>query len=411
MFIYKPEPLDPRLVRKAERRFEWLISFLICRFRFVHQILGMMTKTPVGGMGTMGVRVLDGARFNLIYDPAFVEGLTDEEATFIFYHEILHLALHHCTSRKFDNQDIGNMATDAAVNELIPVIPGSCERPRDKSGKITGVFVDELAKKPMFKGIEFKQSSEWYYDFFIRVLPKVYVDGGSDKGKGDKNGQKDPTGNPRMDSHDGWKEDEIADEKVRAKIQEIDKQDQWGTVSQSDREMITAAQTRKVNWRNFIRRFYGNMVWHDRETTRKRPNRRTGIIHPGYKKIHVDRHLVAVDTSGSVDSGLLGDFLATINSMIDFIPIDMMQFDWDKTEDPRPWDRSRKNFEFKGRGGTNFEPVMKIIEERKYRSVLILTDGQASAPSKPKARVLWVLPMGCNPPVDWGQRIHLQKYV
>jgi hypothetical protein len=37
--------------------------------------------------------------------------------------------------------------------------------------------------------------------------------------------------------------------------------------------------------------------------------------------------------------------------------------------------------------------------ERRYRSLLILTDGCAAAPTKPPAtRVVWVLPEGCEPP-------------
>lgn len=411
MFVLKIPPLDQALVRKALKRFEWLISFLICRFRFVHQILGMMTKTANNIVPTMGVRVLSGARFDMVYNPAFVETLSDEEATFVLYHEVLHLVLHHCTTRRFDNHEVWNLATDAAVNELIPVIPGSCERPKTKKGDLCGVFVDELRKETIFKDIKNKQTSEWYYDFFMKHLPPQSKDGGRG-GKGKNQGKgKDALGKPQMDDHGGWKENEIADEKVRAKVDEIAKSDLWGTVSAADKEMIMAAQSRKINWRNFLRRFHGNQVWNERETTRKRPNRRTGFAHPGFKKIHVDRHLVATDTSGSIDSGLLAEFLSVINGATDFIPIDMMQFDWDKTSDPRPFDRKLAKFEFSGRGGTNFQPVIDIVNERRYKSVIILTDGEAAPPSRPKnAKVLWVLPMGHNPPVDWGQRIHMKKH-
>jgi len=326
----------------------------------------------------------------------------------------LHLALHHCTTRKFDDPELGNVAQDLAVNELIPEIKGSCERPVDKKGEVVGQFVDEYRKikvdgKEIFKDIKNKQSSEWYYDFLKKNLPPPPKGEGEGKGKGKKGNNKDPFGKDRLDDHDGWKENEIADEKVRAKINEIDKNDMWGTVSAGDKELIMASQIRRINWSSFIRRFLGNMVWKERETTRKRPNRRTGFIHPGYKKVHVDRHLVAIDTSGSIDSGLLSRFLSAINSMSDYVPIDMMQFDWDKTSEPRPWEKKRKEFEFSGRGGTNFQPVIDTVEEKHYKSVIILTDGEASQPTRPKARVLWVLPMGHNPPVDWGQRVHMEK--
>ena len=414
MFAINKPKLDQSLVSKALKRFEWLISFLICRFGFVHQILGMMTKHASADIPTMGVRVSSGARFELYYNPAFMETLSDEEATFIMYHEVLHLALHHCTSRRFDNLTLGNIACDLAVNELIPVIKGSCERPVDEKGKEIGMFVDTLRNtehkgKKIYKDIKNKQSAEWYYDFLMKHAPKENKGSGSGDGSGDGK-EKDKGSGKEMDDHGGWSENEVADEKVRAKVSEISKKDMWGTVSAGDKELIMAAQTKKINWSNLLKRFIGNMVWKERETTRKRPNRRTGWVHPGYKKIHVDRHLVAVDTSGSVDSNLLSRFLTTINNMSEFAPIDLVQFDWAKTDGPHPWDKRRNKFEFSGRGGTNFQPVMDIVKERKYKSVVILTDGEASAPTKPHARVVWVLPKGCEPPVEWGQRIYMETH-
>jgi predicted metal-dependent peptidase len=193
-------------------------------------------------------------------------------------------------------------------------------------------------------------------------------------------------------------------------IKTIDLQDQWGDVPATCKERILSAQIKKINWRNVLRRFLGNLIWNEKESTRKRPNRRTGFLHPGTKKTCQDKHLVAIDTSGSTQE-YLPQFLGVINQMVDYLPIDIMQFDCEKTEDPKPFDRRKKNYEFTGFGGTNFEPVMQIVKERKYKSVVIVTDGEAPTPSKPKAKVVWVLPQGKNPPVDWGTRIHMSHHV
>lgn len=389
---------DPRDIDKANRRMEWAISFMIVRYHFVYQILAMMSKQCMPGMGTMGVRVCGGGSFELIFDPVFVLKLSDEALTFVMYHEILHLALHHCTHRRFDNLQIGNIATDLAVNQLVPVVPGSCEPPKDEKGELMGCFVESLKKQPEFKDIKDKQTSEWYYDYLCKKQKEM-------QGKG-----KSLEGGDGMDNHDGWKEDEVADEKVRAKIDEIAKNNLWGDVGGAEKELILAAQTQRVNWRNILRQFYGNQVWPEREGTRKRPNRRTGYLHPGNRKIQLDRHLVAVDTSGSIESDLLAQFLATINQMTDFVPIDIMQCDCGVTELPRPFDRRKKEFYFKGRGGTDFEPIMKVVTEHRYKSVVILTDGEANACSKPNAKVVWVLPEDHNPPVDWGLRVHMNRH-
>lgn len=392
--------LNPDEIRQAEKRFEWLLSFLICRFKFVHHVLGIMHKRPIAGMGTMGVSVTPQGKFELVYDPAFVHTMSDSELTYVFYHEILHLVLHHCTTRKFDNHDLGNIADDLAVNELIP-ISDACQIPKDKNGKITGMHVSEFKKEKIYSDIEPKQTAEWYYDYLMKKAPPK--DGGSG-GKG--------KGKASFDDHDGWKENEVADERVRAKVREIDINDLWGDISQAEREMILAAQVKRINWRNKIRVWFGNLAWKFRQSTRKKPNRRTGYMHPGSKKLFMDRWLVAADTSGSVDAKLLSQWLGVVNQLADEMPIDFMQFDCEKTEDPKPYDHRQLKLEFKGRGGTNFQPVIDIVEKQRYKGVMILTDGEAAAPTRPRSsKVLWVLPEGHNPPVDWGDRIHLQKHV
>jgi predicted metal-dependent peptidase len=392
--------VDERDIATAKKRMEWAMGFMVVRYHFVYQILGILNKAFSLATETMGVWVGNGGNFELRYNPLFVNGLTDAGLTYVFYHEVLHLALHHCTHRNFDNHEIANIAHDLAANELIPITPGSCEPPRNEDGSLCGTFVSEFKKQKEFSDILEKQTSEWYYDYLMKKAK-----GG---GKGGKKAGGKQSG--KIDDHGGWKESEIADEKVRAKIDEIAKGNLWGDVGGAEKELILAAQQRKINWRNILRQFYGTHMSPDRESTRKRPNRRTGYIHPGSRRLMLDRHLVAVDTSGSIGSDLLAEFLATINQMTDYVPIDLMQCDCGVTDTPRPFDRRKCQFEFKGRGGTSFDPIMEVANERRYKSVVILTDGAASECLKPNAQVVWVLPAGNEPPVPWGKRIYMTRH-
>jgi predicted metal-dependent peptidase len=428
--LIKPKPLDVKDLIKSEKRFEWLITFLIVNFKFVHQILGAMKKIPRNGFGTMGVCIKSGGKFELTYDPAFLEALTDSEATFVLYHEVLHLALHHCTRRQFDDHKLSNIATDLAVNELIPDSQDSCSRPRMKNekgeNKVCGCFVDDIKKMKQFADILPKQTSEWYYDYLKKKQQEQGGGGGQgqpQKGQGQGQpqsgqGQNQPGEGDGdfdielLDTHGGWKEDEIADERAKDMVEKIRQSNSWGPMPADIQEIIMAAQVRKINWRNLIRRFFGNMITTDRECTRKRPNRRTGLVHPGFKKIRQDKHLVAIDTSGSVDSDLLSQFLGVINQMTNYLAIDVTQFDAAIHCQPKAFDRKKKDYGITGRGGTDFQPVFDLAKERRYRSVILLTDGCAPAPIKPNhMRALWVLPKGCNPPVDWGLRVHLERHV
>jgi predicted metal-dependent peptidase len=295
---------------------------------------------------------------------------------------------------------LGNIAADLAVNELVPITPGSCEPEIGKDGKRTWYFVDDLRKIPKFKDIKNMQSAEWYYNF---LMERTQAGNGGQSGIPGKAG----------DDHAGWNPDDtIANERVKAHVDYIDKNDLWGDVSASDQEVIKAAQTRPINWQAILKMLIGAFAWHERESTRKRINRRTGFIHPGYRKLKVDRVLVVVDTSGSTFMyNLLGRFLSLINSMTDTCPIDLMQCDCRITEEPQPFEQYQNEFTFKGNGGTSFDPIIKLVDERGYRMVVILTDGQASVCPEPQsARVVWVTPQGMKPPVDWGIRVEMESY-
>jgi len=385
---------------KAQERFEWLVNFLTIRFSFVNRILGLASKRMTRDVETMGVRVLGGHRFELVYNPDFLMSLEDSEATYVLFHEAMHIALHHCTSRS-----LGNIPCDLAVNELIPEVQDRCEPPKS-NGKLFGTYVATF--KDLYPTIEEKQSAEWY-ERFLREQAVPGKEGSPQSGQ--SGGQPDRDGQP-IDDHSGWKEDEIAEEVIRAKIREIDLNGQWGSVSEGLKEIILAAQVRRINWRNIIRRFAGNLIWKNREPTRKRPNRRTGILHPGSKRGTADRLLVAIDDSMSISGHLQSSFLGVINGMLDYMPIDVVMFDADITDGPRPFDRHHNSYTFTGRGGTSFGPVISLVDKRRYRGVIILTDGEADSCSPPKnAHVLWVLPEGKRPPVEWGKRVHLDPNI
>lgn len=389
------------LLSNGRERLDWIVGFMCLNYQFIYRVLGDMTRTPTPGFGkepgeatgTMGVAVQSGA-VQLKYDPAFAMGLRDPELVYVLYHEVMHVVLHHCTARDFDDREIGNIAHDLAVNEIIPVVERHCEPPRDKDGKLLGCYVNEFKKNKAFVDMENNQTAEYYYEYLMKRKQAL---------------QKDIK---RFDCHEEHAEDEIAAERIRALVNEIHSRNLWGDLSNGVQEIILAAQTRKINWRKEIRQIYGNISWPEKYATRKRPNRRTGLIHPGYRRIQVDRHLVVADTSGSIDSGLLAQWLSIVNQISEQMPVDFMQVDCEKQTEPRPFDRRVKELAFLGRGGTDFEPIIQTVNERGYRSVMILTDGEAAAVKAPEhAQVVWVLPKGHNPPVDWGKRIHMDKYV
>jgi predicted metal-dependent peptidase len=381
---------------KCNKRFEWLTDFIMLRYHFAHYVLNSMTRLHSYTIDTMGVRVTEDGRMELHYNPLWSGALEETELVYVFIHEMMHVILHHCTSRKFDDTELSNVAHDLEINELIPDVKSSCTRPRDENGKLVGCFVSEMKKQKDFSDIEERQTAEWYYNYLR---------------KKQKEGKTGSLGT-RIDDHSGHRVNELTSERIRTMVKKIESSKMWGELPQLNVEIILQAQVRKINVWNKIRFLVGNSVAKEKHSTWLRPNRRLGDIASGFKKSYVDRCLVVVDTSGSTwGEGLLGMFLNVLNQLHDDgIPIDFMQVDCQTTQEPKPYDRRRIKLEFKGGGGTSYDPIMAMVEKRRYRIVMILTDGDAPAPKKPRnAKVLWILPAGCNPPVDWGVKIHLQR--
>jgi predicted metal-dependent peptidase len=384
-----------------EDRWKWIITFMVLEDMFVHEVLMMMEKHADKAVGTMGVKVVD-AKLSLIYNPEWINQLTDPELRFVVTHEVYHVVLHHCTVRlPADPKDrkLYNIAADMAINCLIPTDTNRCipvHKDGEQKGKPMGVLPD---KEPY--NFPTKLSMEQYV---LLIREKWQKEGEPEDGDGDGGG---------MDEHGGWSDAdaEVVKQEIRNKIEQISKRSNgWGNIPGEVQALILAAQKSSVRWWKYLRHHLGNLVTSRVEATFKKPNRRFGYPYCGTKRLHTDRKLVAFDTSGSVCDTDLSSFLAEVNKLAEIQPVDIVMFDHSIQGKIMPFDRKRVSLDFKGRGGTAFTPVFELAEQRRYQSLIVLTDGQAEAPPKPHhvKDVIWVLTgPGEKPPVDWGQRVYI----
>jgi predicted metal-dependent peptidase len=128
--------------------------------------------------------------------------------------------------------------------------------------------------------------------------------------------------------------------------------------------------------------------------TIKRISKRYGT-RPGIKVQRLQRLLVALDTSGSIDQKMLEEFFAEVHGAWKVgATVVIVECDADVQ---RSYDyRGRPPKGVKGGGGTEFEPVFKWMrEQRPFDGVLYLTDGYGPAPSsRPNCKLLWVIAEG-----------------
>ena len=70
----------------------------------------------------------------LLYNPKFVNGLSDKERTFLFAHEVCHIAFEHIFRSEGKDIRLWNIATDSVINALLkqdglPIIEGGVDIP------------------------------------------------------------------------------------------------------------------------------------------------------------------------------------------------------------------------------------------------------------------------------------------
>lgn len=190
-----------------------------------------------------------------------------------------------------------------------------------------------------------------------------------------------------------WREDAVR----RTQINDlIDRTTDWGSIPGDIVEKIKASTKAHINNSYIMQGFRSSIISSDRQLTRMRPNRRTGFLQMGNTRQFDTSLLVAVDVSGSVTESQIADFYSTINRIFRFgiAKIDCVQFDCELGE-VKPLLHAANVIEVKGRGGTSYQPVFDYVGQtkNKYDGLMILTDGQAPAPSLPDnfhTRVLWV---------------------
>ena len=216
---------------------------------------------------------------------------------------------------------------------------------------------------------------------------------GEDSGENDKMGGK----SKGTDYTSLWEEDQF---QARLITDLVQSSTQWGSLPGDMVELIKKAAEGKIDYRGALRTFRSSILSQKRRLTRMRPSRRFGFEQMGSHYDFTTRLLIAIDTSGSVDSDILGRYFRIITTFFKYgiQEIDVLMFDHEVQGMPIKLDEAKKNkqeFKVKGRGGTDFQaPVDYVKENPNYDGLIIITDGYAPTPEVPpflRTKLLWVI--------------------
>ena len=368
----------------------------------------------VGPIPTACVRVNpDTARFELLYNTEFMEGLSDAHRLGVLKHEFYHLLFEHVTGRMPEevkgnfaaNGKLWNYATDLAINShLQGELPDNCLMPG----------VGHFEELPVGK------SAEWYYAE-LKKNAKEKEEGeesgeggtgegegegqgsaGGEPGEGEENKNGNGGGEPQtLDDHSMWGGDDRANEIAKERLKEAVKKaaaeaakaGSWGSVGGDCRRDITdRLLTTKVDWRNVLRYFIKTSQKANRRSTIKRINKRYPYIHPGRKQTRQAKIAISIDQSGSVDDQMLQAFFAELNKLATLAEFTVIPFDTDvATDKVFVWKKGEKRkWERVACGGTCFEAPTDYVNKEGFDGHIVLTDMCAPKPKASKCQRMWM---------------------
>ena len=401
------QPIDAKNADVVEFNLNIHVARLLMSEPFFAALSRRVDKRATGAIPTAAVLVNpDTAQFEMLYNPKFFQGLSDDARRDVLKHEMYHLIFEHLTGRRPDgeNQRLWNFATDLAINSHLHSLPEGCLKPGQ------GPFEEYPSG----------QTAEWYLEKLKdddfdpdKNGPGKGEPGepGEGEGEGEGSGQPGEEGggsgggglgdNGQFDSHEHWGDadqttNEIARERLkdtlRKAAEESSRANSWGSVSAEVRKEIMKRISGTIDWKKVLRYFIKTSQKANKSTSVKRINRRYPYVHPGRKTQRQASIAISIDQSGSVDDGMLALFFAELNKLASLAQFTVIPFDSDVAKDKiyvwkkgekRPWERVRY-------GGTDFNPPTDYVNEHGFDGHIILTDLCAPKPKASKCQRMWM---------------------
>ena len=332
---------------------------------------------PTAGVSKNGIGI------QLSINADFFMGLPDEHQIGLLKHELLHVSFGHLMMRdSYPNKKLFNIAADLEINQYI-------DRNMLPEG---GLTLDSFAELKLPK----KAGTKKYYDLLEQECkdnPCESLQSILDQMDGDS-----------QYDHKTWEEFEelseaekkLVERQIEHQLKETAEQTEKrrGNIPGELAELIKKLRTilpPSFDWKGYLKRFVGNSVFTFTKKLRRKFNKRY-TDNPGLKIKHKNHILIGVDTSGSVNTGELEHFMSEmVHVQKTGHQITVAQCDTGIT-DISPFNK-RKDWQIKGRGGTDFQPVIDHFNEMKgrYTALIYLTDGEAPAPEDCPKNTLWVL--------------------
>jgi len=315
------------------------------------------------------------------YNPAFIKTLDLAQTQFLIAHEVMHVACLHHTRRGKRDKERWNVAADYAINGILE--EAGFRQPQ-------GALLN-----PCFSD----KSAEAIYG----LLPEnpSNVDDG-------KYGQVRDTPSGDIKQTEAVGRVQLAQAAQQAKS--------MGNLPGGITRLVQEMLYPSLDWRELLRYFLEKAASND--FSWMCPSRRylhLGLHLPGFYTKELGPVVIAVDTSGSIDTDALNRFVSEISGVLEAFDtlIDVLCCDRE-VQDHQQYDRQDLplQIEPKGGGGTDFRPVFEWVENQGVNPccLIYLTDLECNRfpDDVPAYPVLWIQTGNNGYPVPFGEIVQMK---
>ena len=354
----------------------------------------------------------------IYYNPNFIESITNEEQTFVFAHEICHIAFNHIFRSEGKDKELWNIATDSIINAFLkqdglPMVEGGVDIP-----DAINYDAEEMYKKLLEEKKQQKQQDVGHdtHSMWDNAIKKKRQEQQSQSQQLDEkqNEEQEKKRNEEikklteLGEKEAFKQNKIARKKQLEELREAlaSKSHGHGSITNSERRNITDIGTSEplIDWRRLLK----EAVKYDVDWSYRNAGIEDGVVTAYLEEMPRPETEIVLDTSGSINETLLRNFLRECKNILQTSKVKVGCFDtqfygFAEIKDVSDID----NLKFYGGGGTDFDAAVNAFT-RKVENKIIFTDGYANMPSTP-IDAIWIVFGGIKINPVGGKVIHIDE--
>lgn len=340
---------------------------------------------------------------NLWFNPEYVATLSKYQLVGVMAHEVLHCANGHPWRREHRDAKLWNEACDMAINPI--VIDAGMQLPE---GALDGSAYKGMSAEEIYSHLLQEQQNQ---------PPQQQQSQGGGSQSQDDAGQEqaqDDFGCGEVVDCEDTAMPEAQAEWSAAVLNAAKQAQAMGRLPAGMERLVQEIKNPAQDWRAILRRFAQQNATSDYSWTV--PNGRylhMGLYMPSLRSESMPPMVVAVDTSGSIDSLVVSQFTKEIAAIVEEMQPERVHVVYCDAEiqGVDVFERGESiAIEPKGFGGTDFRPVFKWVEEEGITPscLVYLTDMAGTFPTHgPDYPVLWGDTEGYAPP-PFGEHVRIR---